>query len=140
MSEEEAFSTFLAGLAPHIQEQVGVHIQGDLSASITMAERLDLFRASAREGGGSSGGAQQKGQRGGSAGKKKGLVHSMEEKKEGTSEVAFVKGKQKQGKGSAGKKKGKSFVCCYNCGGNHFLHNCKEWQEAQKRLKNSGKE
>ena len=30
MSEEEAFSTFLAGLAPHIQEQVGAHIQGDL--------------------------------------------------------------------------------------------------------------
>ena len=142
MSEEEAFSTFLAGLTPHIQEQVGAHIQGDLSAAITMAERLDLFRASAREGGGSSGGAQQKGQRGGSAGKKKGLVHSVEEKKEGTSEVAFVKekGKQKQRKGSAGKKKGKSSVRCYNCGGNHFLRNCKEWQEARKRLKNSGKE
>ena len=43
MSEEEAFSTFLAGLAPHIQEQVGAHIQGDLSAAITMAERLEFF-------------------------------------------------------------------------------------------------
>ena len=61
-----------------------------------MAERLDLFHASAREDGGSSGGAQQKGQRGGSAGKKKGLVHSVEEKKEGMSEVAFVKEKGKQ--------------------------------------------
>ena len=60
-----------------------------------MAERLDLFCTSAREGGGSSGGAQQKGQWGGSAGKKKGLVHSIEEKKEGTSEVAFVKEKWK---------------------------------------------
>ena len=45
----------ITGLAPHIQEQVGAHIQGDLSAAITMAERLDLFRTSAQEGGGSSG-------------------------------------------------------------------------------------
>ena len=62
-----------------------------------MVERLELFCASVREGGGSSGGAQQKGQRGGSAGKKKGLVHFVEEKKEGTYEVAFIKenGKQK---------------------------------------------
>ena len=58
MSEEEAFSTFLAILlAPHIQEQAGAHIQRDLSAAITMTERLDLFCASARVGGGSSGGA-----------------------------------------------------------------------------------
>ena len=69
-----------------------------------MAERLDLFRTSVQEGGGSSGGATI-GQRGGSVGKKKGLVHSVEEKKEGTSEVAFIKekGKQKQGKGNARK-------------------------------------
>ena len=95
-SEEDAFLTFLAGLAPHIQEQVRAHIQGDLSAAITMGERLDLFHASAWEGGGSSGRVQQKGQRGGSVGKKKGLVHSMEEKKEGTSEVGFVKEKGKR--------------------------------------------
>ena len=102
-----------------------------------MAEPLDLW-----EGGGSSGGAQQKGQRGGSGGEKKGLVHSVEEKKESTSKVAFVneKGKQQQGKGSATKKKGKSSVRCYNCGGNHFVCNYKELQEARKKLKNSGKE
>ena len=143
MTNEEAFSTFLAGLSPHIQEQVGAHVQGDLSAAITMAERLDLFRASAREGAGTSGssGAQYKGPKGGS-GKKKGTVHSVEEKKESTPEVAFVKekGKQKQGKGNAGKKKGKGSVRCYNCGGNHFLRNCKEWQEARKKLRDSGKE
>ena len=143
MTNEEAFSTFLAGLSPHIQEQVGAHVQGDLSAAITMAERLDLFRASAREGAGTSGGsgAQYKGPKGGS-GKKKGGIHSVEEKKESTPEVAFVKekGKQKQGKGNAGKKKGKGSVRCYNCGGNHFLRNCKEWQEARKKLRDSGKE
>ena len=57
-------------------------------------------------------------------------------------EVAFVKekGKQKQGKGSAEKKKGKSSIRCYNCSGNHFLCNCKEWKEDWKRLKNSRKE
>ena len=89
---------------------------------------MALFCANAWEGGGSNGKAQQKGQRGGSAGKKEGLVHSVEEKKEGTSEVSFVKekGKQKYGKGNARKKKGKSSVRCYNCSGNHFLHNCKE--------------
>ena len=43
MSEEEAFSMFLAGLAPLIQEQVGAQIQGDLSAAITMVERLGPF-------------------------------------------------------------------------------------------------
>ena len=58
MSEEEAFLTFLTSLAPHMQEQVGAHIQGDLFAAITMAERLDLFQTNAQEGGGSSGGAQ----------------------------------------------------------------------------------
>ena len=107
-----------------------------------MAERLDLFRASAREGAGTSGssGAQHKGPKGGS-GKTKGGIHSVE-KKESTPEVAFVKekGKQKQGKGNAGKKKGKGSVRCYNCGGNHFLRNCKEWQEARKKLRDSGKE
>lgn len=50
------------------------------------------------------------------------------------------KSNKKLGKGNAGKKKVKSFVKCYNCGSNHFLCNCKKWQEAQKKLKNSGKE
>ena len=109
-----------------------------------MAESLDLFCTSVWEGSGSSGRAQQEGQWGGSVGKKKGLVHSMEEKKEGTSEVTFVKenheANKKMGKGNSGKKKGKSFVRCSNHSGNHFLCNCKEWQEVQKQLKNSGKE
>ena len=141
MTNEEAFSTFLAGLAPHIREQVGAHVQSDLSATITMAERLDLYCASAREAESSSGGGQQKGPKGGPS-KKKGTVHMVEEKKESTSKVAFAKekGKQKQGKGKAGKKKGQGSVRCYNCGGNHFLRNCKEWQKARKKLRDSGKD
>lgn len=58
-----------------------------------MAERLDLLYASAWESGGSSGGAQPKGWQGGLAGRQKGLVHSMEGKKEDASKVAFIKGK-----------------------------------------------
>ena len=95
MTNEEAFSTFLVGMAPHIQEQVGAHVQNGMSAAITMAERLDLYRASAREAGSNSGGGQQKGPKGGPS-KKKGTVHSVDLKKEGTSKVAFVKEKKKK--------------------------------------------
>ena len=52
--EEEAFPTFLIGLTPHIQEYIGAHIQGDVFAAITIAERLDLFHTSAWESGGST--------------------------------------------------------------------------------------
>ena len=44
MNEEEAFSTFLAGLMPHLQEHVGAHVQGDLEAAKQMALRMDMFR------------------------------------------------------------------------------------------------
>ena len=76
--------------------------------------------------------------------KRKGLAHSAEEEKDGTSWVAFIKEKdkanKKMGKGNSHTKKGKTSVWCYNCGGTHFLLNCKKWQEAQKKLKNSKKE
>lgn len=97
MTNEEAFSTFLACLAPHIQEQVRAHVHGDLSTTITMTKRLDLFCASAREGARISGGsgAQYKGPKSG-PGKKKGGVHSVEEKKESTFDIAFVKERGQQ--------------------------------------------
>ena len=64
-----------------------------------MAERLDLSRASAREGAGANGSnvAQYKGPKGG-PGKKKGGVQSVEEKKESMSRSprAFIKEKRKQ--------------------------------------------
>ena len=97
MTNEEAFSTLLATLAPHIQEKVGAHVHGDLSTAITMVERLDLFHANAREGAGTSGssGAKYKRPKGGPR-KKKGGVDFVEEKKESTFDVAFVKEKGKQ--------------------------------------------
>lgn len=97
MTKEEAFSVFLASLAPHIQEQVGAHVHGDSFTTIAMVERVDLFLASAREGVGTSGnsGAQYRRPKGG-LGKKKGGVHSVEKKKESTSKVVFIKKKGKQ--------------------------------------------
>lgn len=102
MSDEEAFMTFLASLFLHIQEQVTAHIHGDLSAAITIAERLDLFCASAQEGTGASGssGAQYKAPKGGPR-KKKGGVHSIEENKEGTFKIAFIKENENQKTGEA---------------------------------------
>ena len=44
MNEEEAFSTFLNGLTPHLQEHVGAHVQGDLEAAKRMALRMDMYR------------------------------------------------------------------------------------------------
>ena len=92
MFDEKAFLVFLANLCPHIQEQVGAHVHGYLLAAITMAERLDLFCASARQGTRTSGGSehQYKGAKGESA-NKKGGAHSAKEKKESMSEVLFIK-------------------------------------------------
>ena len=44
MTDEEAFHAFLFGLQPHLQEHVGAHVQGDLEAAITMAQRLEVYR------------------------------------------------------------------------------------------------
>ena len=43
MTDEEAFYAFLSGLQPHLQEHVGAHIQGDLDATIVMAQRLEVY-------------------------------------------------------------------------------------------------
>ena len=43
MNEEEAFSTFLNGLTPHLQEHVGAHVQGDLEVAKRMALRMDMY-------------------------------------------------------------------------------------------------
>ena len=43
MTDEEAFHAFISGLQPHMQEHVGAHMQGDLEAAITMAQRLEVY-------------------------------------------------------------------------------------------------
>ena len=44
MTAEEAFHAFLSGLAPHLQEHVGAHVQGDLEAVMAMAQHLEVHR------------------------------------------------------------------------------------------------
>ena len=41
---EEAFHASLSGLAPHLQEHMGAHVQGDLEAAMAMAQRLEVYR------------------------------------------------------------------------------------------------
>ena len=52
--------------------------------------------------------------------------------------------KGKGGSGSGGKKPkrgGRKKVQCHNCGGDHFLWDCKEWKEIKEKLRSSsGKE
>ena len=66
----------------------------------------------------------------------------------GTVQVVQVMRKQpKKGKGGAGsggkktKRGGRRKVQCHNCGGDHFLRDCKEWKEIKEKLRSSsGKE
>ena len=37
MTDEEAFSVYLAGLNPYLREQVGAHVRGNLEEAIAMA-------------------------------------------------------------------------------------------------------
>ena len=49
MNAEEAFSNFLSGLTPHLQEHVGAHVQGDLEAAKRMALRMEMYRGTAEQ-------------------------------------------------------------------------------------------
>ena len=131
MNEEEAFSTFLAGLNPHLQEHVGAHVQGDLEAAKAMALRMDMFHQASGSG---DGGKKKE--------KKKGAVRVIEGPSVGeSSEVNVLHGKKKgkEGKKNAGKgktsKKERGPVKCFNCGGEHPLRACKEWIEIRKKYR-----
>ena len=43
MMDEEAFSVYLAGLNPHLREQVGAHVRRNLEEAITMAQRIEIY-------------------------------------------------------------------------------------------------
>ena len=140
MTAEEAFHAFLSGLVPHLQEHVGAHVQGDLEAAMAMAQRLEVYRGGD---GAKASGEQKKG-----SGKflkkqnKKGAVLIVRETE--TEEVAQVTQKEakKQGKGKGRqgqqKKKKQGKVKCFNCGGEHFLRDCKEWKELRQKSRSSG--
>ena len=52
-----------------------------------------------------------------------------------------IAAKERQGgSGSGGRKTkrgGRKCVQCRNCGGDHFLHDCKEWKEIKEKLHSS---
>ena len=58
MTVEEAFPAFLSGLAPHLQEHGGAHVQGDLEAAMVMAQRLEVYRGASD---GAKAGGEKKG-------------------------------------------------------------------------------
>ena len=60
MMAEEAFSAFMSGLMPYLQEHVGAHVHGDLEAAKRMALRMEMYRGNAD----TSRGSQQKSQGG----------------------------------------------------------------------------
>ena len=44
MTDEEGFSVYLAGLNPHLKEQVGTHVRGNLEEAIAMAQRIEIYQ------------------------------------------------------------------------------------------------
>lgn len=140
MNVEEAFSTFLSRLTPHLLEHIGAHVQGDLERAKQMALRMDMFKGGIDAGKGQQG--QQQQQRG-KGGQKKGSVHMVEAQgQDGGDQVNAVKGKQQkrgggqgqnQGQGKKGQKKGQGNrqgqgdrgpLKCFACGGSHPLRKC----------------
>ena len=80
---------------------------------------------------------------------KKGNVAQVEGSSSGgtVQVVRAVKKQQKKGKGGLGsgrkkvKRGGRKKSQCHNCGGDHFLRDCKEWKEIKEKLRSSsGKE
>ena len=43
MMDEESFSMYLAKLNPHLREQLGDHVQGNLEEAIAMAQRIEIY-------------------------------------------------------------------------------------------------
>ena len=44
MTDEEAFLVYLAGINPHLREQVGAHVRENLEEAIAMAQRIEIYR------------------------------------------------------------------------------------------------
>ena len=148
MNAEEAFSAFLNGLTPHLQEQVGAHVQGDLEAAKRMALRMDMYRGNAGESS-SQGAAKKKGS--GQQPKGKGAVNVVDQAPQPSgAQVMAVQGKgQQKGKGkgrgqqqqpqqkgqgqSQQQGRGRGKPVCFACGGSHPFYKCNVWLEVRKK-------
>ena len=140
MTAEEAFSAFVAGLKPHLQEHVGAHIQGDLEGAMAMALRMEIYHG----GEGSKAESREKTGHKIDNKNKKGRVAQVDGN-QGEGSVNALQGNQsnkKKGKKGKDKKKGKDWkprkLQCHNCGGEHLLRDCKEWKEIKEKLRASG--
>ena len=141
MTAEEAFHAFLSGLAPHLQEHVGAHVQGDLEAAMAMAQRLEVYRGA---GDGAKAGGEKKGSGKFQKRNKKGAALAVQEK-EAEEIVQVIHNQPKKGKGKGKgrpqqqQQKKKQFRGkCFNCGGDHLLRDCKEWKEMRQKFRSSG--
>ena len=93
---EEAFHAFLPELAPHLQEHVGAHVQGDLEAAMAMAQRLEVYRGA---GDGANAGGEKKGSgRFPKEQNEKGAALAVKEK-EAEEAVHIIHNQPKKGKG-----------------------------------------
>ena len=107
-----------------------------------MAQRLEVYRGGDGAKTATKGPKKFKNQ-------KKGNVAQVEgSSSEGTVQVVqAMKKQQKKGTTGSGsgrkkvKRGGRKKVQCHNCGGDHFLWDCKEWKEIKEKLRSSsGKE
>ena len=49
MTQEEGFALFMRGLDPRIREQIGYHVEVDLTNAMEMAEKSDVWRSRGQE-------------------------------------------------------------------------------------------
>ena len=108
-------------------------------AAIAMAQRLEVYRGGDGAKAGGKGPKKYKNQKKGMSAQVKGSSSR------GTVQVVQVvrKPQQKKGKGGSGsvgkktKRGGRKKVQYHNCGGGHFLRDCKEWKEIKEKLRSS---
>ena len=101
MTDEEAFHGFLFGVQPHLQDNVGAHVQGDLQAAFAMAQHLEVYHGG--DGAKASGKGPKKFQ---NQNQKKNVIVQVEgSSSRGTAQVVQVvkKLQQKKGQGRFGK-------------------------------------
>ena len=135
MTDEEAFSVYLAGLNSHIREQVGAHVKGNLEEAITMAQRIEIYRGGDSKNKGQSSKKFQK--------KNKNSVNQVQGQPSGeTPQVNAVQPQQKKKSGQKGKgntrRGGRRNIKCHCCGGNHLMRDCKDLKEAMAKLRSPG--
>ena len=108
---------------------------------MAMAQRLEVYRGA---GDGVKAGGDKKGSGKFQKRNKKGAVLAVQEKEtEETVQVIHNQPKKGKGKGKGRpqqqQQKKKQFRGkCFNCGGDHFLKDCKEWKEMHQKFCSSG--